>query len=143
MRCELFVNGNLLFTAGIYEVQRSLHFQSKHKITQVVYTKSTIFSYFTSSLCMRIPLCCFVSVESRQTRHSVQFKLFCCTLTHIRDWTFSFLVYSYVVYLTILSEAQNVTLSDNIMNLKGRGRKFFFSPINELCNHLPGKLSKT
>lgn len=82
-----------------------------------------------------------VSLESRRTRYSVQFKLCCCKLMHNRDWTFSFLFYSSVVYLTILSVAQNVTLSDNIMNWKGLEGSVC-GPINDLCRHLPGKLSK-
>ena len=84
----------------------------------------------------------FVSLESRRTPYSIQFKLCWCKLMHNRDWTFSFLVYLRVVYLTILQVAQNVTLSDNIMNWKGLEGNVC-GPINELCCHLPGKLSKT
>jgi len=85
---------------------------------------------------------CFVVLESRQTRYSVQFKLCCCKLMHNRDWTFSFLVYSCVVSLTILSVAQIVTLSDNIINWKGMEGSVC-GPIIELHRHLPGKLSRT
>jgi hypothetical protein len=53
-----------------------------------------------------------------------------------------FLVYMRVVYLTLLQVAENVMLSDNIMNWKGMEGNVC-GPINELCRHFHGKLSKT
>lgn len=142
MWCELFVCRNLLLAAGIYEVKRSLHFQRKHEQNMNRYTKSGIFSFLTFLVCVRITFFLFVSLVSGRTRYSVQFKSCCCKLMHNRDWTFSFLVYSCVVDLTMLWVAENVTLSDNIMNWKGLEGSVC-CPFNELCRHLPGKLSKT
>jgi hypothetical protein len=52
MRCKLFVSSNLLFAAGIYEVQRRLHFQRKHEQNMDKYTKSGIFTYLKFSICV-------------------------------------------------------------------------------------------